>query len=376
MVKVACSLAAALLLISSGAAYSRSQTKPTTLVWSNGPIRAFAQDGGQLAWESYNTSHHADCAEQVRIRLLGPKTQKIVNKPPGPTCNYELEFGPGVSDDEGILALAGKRALWTLSGPGDSMEIWRTYLVTASYAGTRDVGLEYLEYDETDGSDYLRGISGDSSTLVYGIVKVAESGCGGDSTSICTSWISGGGVKRVTGAHTTVAIPGAPPPFLLAASGHRVAIIVAKRDRGGIGPGSPATVVVKDAVTGADVGSFSPAGTPLGIAFAPSVVAVLESTTDGRQIEFRTPTGTLLRTAAVPAKATGLSTTNKRAVFSVGKYGKSIWTVRVAAGAVKTIGAAASAPIGLSIEGTRVAWAENVKIHGVQRGRIRAITVR
>jgi hypothetical protein len=373
MLKATGLLAAALLLASSGAAYSRSQAKPTTVVWAQGKIAAFAQDGDQLAWESYNTSKHADCAKQVRIRLLGPKTQKIVTKPTGPTCDYEQEFGSGISDDEGVLALAGKRALWTLSGPGDSMEIWRTYLVTASYAGTRDVGLEYLEYDETDGSDYLRGISGDSSTLVYGIVKVAESGCGGDSTSICTSWISGGGVKRVTGARTTVAIPGAPPPFLLAASGRRIAIIIAKTVQGGIGPGSPATVVVKDAVTGVDVGSFSSAGTPLALAFAASVVAVLESTTDGRQIEFRTPSGTFLRTAVVPYKATDLSTTNKRAVFSLGK---SIRTVRVAAGASTTVATAASTPIGLSIEGTRVAWAENVKIHGVDRGRIRAITVR
>jgi hypothetical protein len=138
-------------------------------------------------------------------------------------------------------------------------------------------------------------------------------------------------------------------------------------------PGSPAHAVVIDAVTGASVGSFSPEGMPLAIAFSPSAVAVLESTAGGRQIEFRTPAGALLRTVVVEAKATGLFTTNTRAVFRVGK---SIRTVGVRTGSVRQIATAKAIPIGLSIEGKRVAWAENVKIHGVLRGRIRAITVR
>jgi hypothetical protein len=367
MVKVACLLAAALLLASSGAAYSRSQTGPTRLVRTKGPIEAFAQDGGQLAWASINT--HAACNWQVWIRVLKQKKAKLVNKPGGPTCQSDTGFDPAHATN---LVLAGKRALWTLWDSGNS-----TYMdmITASYSGAHDVQLEELEFSNGMGDGaHLDGISGDSSTLVYGVahVSVVETpGCMDDGT--CADTISGGGVNRVVGASKT-AIPGAPTPLMLAASGHRFAVVLAATvDAGGnLGPGSPAMVMVKDAVTGFAVGAFSPAQKPLAIAFAPSVVAVLEPAVGGRQIEFRTPAGALLRTVAVPAKATALSTTDTRAVFRVGK---SIRTVRVAAGSVHTLATASATPIGLSIEGTRVAWAENVTVHGALRGRIRAITV-
>jgi hypothetical protein len=373
MVKAVCLLAAALLLISSGAAYSRSQASATTLVWANGRIAAFAQDGDQIAWASL--AEHAACPRQVRIRLLAAKKQRVVTKLGGPTCRSETDIGTGVSGDENLFVLAGERALWARAGFKET-EVFYEDLISASYAGARDVRLDTLEHDRNWGDgDHLSGISGDSSTLVYGIVKVDVdlANCDVD-TEDCTASISSGGVKRVTGAHE-VAIPDAPPPFMLAASGHRIAVVVAETAfvNGKIGPGSPATVMVKDAVSGADFGSFSPAGTPLAIAFAPSVVAVLESTDGERQIEFHTPTGALVRTVTVPAQAKALSTTNKRAVFRVGN---SIRSVRVAAGSIQTIGTSAATPIGLSIEGTRVAWAENVKVHGVLRGRIVKVTVR
>jgi len=379
MVRVTCLLAVALLLISSGAAYSRSNASPTTLVWANHRIAAFAQDGGQIAWAGLNKdpSRHdrsKGCTWQVWIRLLGSKKQKALVKRGGPTCYSYFGFDRNYQN---YLALAGKRALWTMS---TSSEFGFTHvvLVTASYSGTRDVQLEELLSEGGHGGpgDQLGGISGDSSTLVYGVATVGGTpeGCD-DADTICTGGvISGGSVKRVTGAGKTM-ISDAPTPAMIAASGNRVAIVVAEaatRD-GEVGPGSPATVVIEDAASGAGIGSFSPEGTPLAVALAPSVVAVLESTDGGRQIEFRTPAGALLRTTTVPTKATGLSTTDEQAVFRVGL---SIRTVHVAAGGSKTVAAATNTPIGLSIEGTRVAWAENVMIRGVIRGRIRAITVR
>ncbi len=368
MLKLACSLAAALLLFSSGAAYSRNQASTKTLVWAKGPIEAFAQDGSRLAWASIDS--HAACPWQVRIRLLGPKKQKIVTKPAGPTCHSDTGFDPA---HKTYLALAGKRALWTLRDAGNSTYV---QLITASYTGASDIKLDELVYSNGFGDgDHLGGIAGDSSTLAYGVASVAIAGAADcEDTGTCTAVISGGGVERVSGT-SKVPIPGSPPSVMLAASGHRVALVVAvtASTAGSIGPDSPATVTVRNAVSGASVGSFSPSGRPLAIALAPSVVAVLESTVGGKRIEFRTPAGALLRRVAVPAKATALSTTNKRAVFRVGK---SIRTVRVVGGSVKKVVNAKKTPIGLSIEGARVAWAENLTVHGVLRGRIRAITVR
>jgi hypothetical protein len=367
MVRAGLLLAAVLLLTSSGAAYSRSQAHPTTIVTAKGPIAAFAQDGNKIAWASIN--NHAACPWQVRIRLLGPKKQKIVNNAAGPTCHSDTGFDPS---HKTYLALAGKRALWTLFDSGNSTYI---RLVTASYAAGADTQLEELVYSNGFGDgDHLGGMAGDASTLVYGVANVGITGppdCDIDGT--CTPVISGGSVKRVVGAGT-VSVAGAPAPAMLAAAGNRVAYVVAETaTTSTVGPGSPATVTVENALSGAHIGSFAPLAEPLAIAFAPAVVAVLESTGGGRQIEFWTPAGVLQRTVAVPAAATDISTTNKRAVFRVGK---SIRTVRVAGGGVKKVATAAKVPIGLSIEGTRVAWAENVKIHGSERGRIRKITVR
>jgi hypothetical protein len=377
MVKVACSLAAVLLLVSSGAAYSRSQASPTTLVLAKGEIFAFAQDGNQIAWASYGTGDRSDCARQVRIGLLGSKQQKLVTKRTGPTCNSRDRFRSGFYEDMPVFALAGERALWTMEGFKVTKGTYVSYQnpVAASYSDTRDVGLKSYKNDPSkEAGDVLVGISGDSSTLVYGVTTVGGSpNCRYDDTCV----ILDGGVFRVVGT-SEVAVPGAPPPAMLAASGNAVAIVVAERVRywSDVLSGLPAHVTVIDAVTGASIGSFSPKERPTAIAFAPSVVAVLESvsgTKAGAQIEFYTPAGALLRTVAVPLWPTGLSTTNTRAVFRVGK---SIRTVSVATGDITTVATAANAPIGLSIEGTRVAWAENVKIRGVYRGRIRAITVR
>ena len=362
MVKAACLLAAALLLVSSGAAYSRSQVSPTTIVWAEGRIAAFAQDGDQIAWASMNDP--VNCT--IRIRLLGSKKQKIVAKP-NDLLGCSVGYGMGDPRYQDLhLALAGRRALWTLWDGGN---VITATLVTASYDSPRNVQLDELVNNADYDGDFLGGTSGDSSTLVYGFTSYGftdeqcpEAGEG------CEPVVSGGGVERVTGAHK-IEVPSASPSRMLAASGHRIAVVVA-----GDTANSPgATVVVTNAVAGDTVSSFSPAGTPLGIAFAPSVVAVLESADGERQIEFYTPAGELIRTVAIPDKATALSITDERAVFRVGN---SIRSVRVVAGSIQTIGTAAATPIGLSIEGTRVAWAENVKVHGVLHGRIVKVTVR
>ena len=348
MLKATGLLAAALLLVSSGAAYSRSQAHPTTLVWANGAIAAFAQDGNQIAWASYSNSVHSHCIPEIRIRLLDKHRAKLV--------------GCGVTEDGKIehFSLAGRRVLWKEMYCGN---FCYQQLATASYSKRERVLFkDELVWDpEYRSGDSITAAAGDSSTLVYGVATYSYSGgCGEDSTGPCITTVEGS-TNRVTNTGTAE-VPGASAPDLLAVSGRRIALT------------GWDSVAVVDAVTGAHVGSFSSAEGLLDVAFAPSVVAVLEeSAAGGRRIEFHSLAGALIRTVAVPAKATDLSTNNTRAVFHVGK---SIQTVRVAAGTSTTVATAANAPIGLSIEGTRVAWAENVKIRGVQRGRIRAITVR
>jgi hypothetical protein len=63
-----------------------------------------------------------------------------------------------------------------------------------------------------------------------------------------------------------------------------------------------------------------------------------------------------------------LSATDQIAVFHVGN---SIRGVAPGAAKVRSLARAAATPIGLSIEGRRVAWAENLK----STARIRALTL-
>jgi hypothetical protein len=369
MLKATGLLAAALLLISPGAAYSRSQARPKTLVWANGKILSFAQDGNQIAWASYPPdSPHRACQGEVRIRLLGEHQQKRV------FCQHTDD---GVFDTYSLsrlrnpigFSLAGRRALWEVAYCGNNCY---QQLETASYSKrVRDLLEEELVWDsEWHSGDYVTAIAGDSSTLVYGVATPNySSGCGEDDPGVCTITVSGG-IKRVTDK-STVTVPGAPPPFIMAASGRRIALVVAETERPG--PGSPAYAVVIDAVTGENVGSFTAIGKPQAIAYSTSAVGVLTSVSGEKQVEFYSPTGEPIRSVVVPAGATDLSMAGMKAVFRVGK---SIRTVGVRAESVRQIATAKAEPIGLSIEGKRVAWAENVKIHGVQRGRIRAITIR
>jgi hypothetical protein len=272
------------------------------------------------------------------------------------------------------FSLAGRRALWEVMYCANNCY---QQLVTASYSKrARGLFKEELLWDpEWHDGDYVTAIAGDSSTLVYGVATPEYLGnCDDDSSRTCTVTMSGE-IKRVTGT-STVSIPGAPPPFIMAASGRRIALVVAKTastSKGiGPGPGTPAHVVVVDAVTGASVGSFTALGKPQAIAYSTSAVGVLTSVSGEKQVEFYLPTGEPIRSVVVPTDATDLSMAGAKAVFRVGK---SIRSVDVRAESVRRIATAKATPIGLSVEGTRVAWAENVKVHGVLRGRIRAITV-
>jgi hypothetical protein len=359
---VALLLTAALLAAS---AYSRSAATPKTLVLAKGTIAAFAQDGGRISWASVETSK--PCPWLVRVRTLATKKQKAVNSQTGPTCHSDTGFDPAHTT---YLALAGSRALWTLWASGNS-----TYydLVTGSLTTKPDVQLQELVYSNAlEDGDHLGGLAGDGKTLVYGVVGVGVTGppdC--DLEGTCTLVVSGGGVKRVSG-DTAVSVPGAPAPALLVASGGRIALVVATVAEPSIDGGAHPTVQIRNAATGALIRTISPGGQVKALALAPKVVAVLVSAAAGKRIELYSQAGVLLRTVAVPLSAAALSTTNTRAVFRVGS---SIRLVDIASGAVSTVATAAATPIGLSIEGKRVAWAENVKIGGVLRGRIRAVTL-
>ncbi len=116
------------------------------------------------------------------------------------------------------------------------------------------------------------------------------------------------------------------------------------------------------------VAQISPRGTPTALALSPSVLVALEQRSSELRIAwYDTTTGKPINSVAVPANTSEeLSANTRTIVFHVGQ---SIRVVDLKTGNVSTVAHAAAAPIGLSIEGTRIAWAENV----AGKGRIRAL---
>jgi hypothetical protein len=181
--------------------------------------------------------------------------------------------------------------------------------------------------------------------------------------------IEGGGVYRFDGWHPKLIYDRAAVG--LAAAADMIAIVptdsVTKEGKPVAGADLP--IIVVDAKTGSQTTSFSPQGTPVAIALSEHVLATIERTPLGTRVAWYNPlTGTAIGSAPVAAAtAPELAVSDKYVIFHVGR---SIRSIEIATGRIRTIARAASTPIGLSLVGTRLAWAENLKGGGA---RVRAL---
>jgi hypothetical protein len=186
-----------------------------------------------------------------------------------------------------------------------------------------------------------------------------------------------GGVQRVdTEAH---GIAGIPPSFMLATSSNRIAVVPAKTPRfyPDIGPpraAEYAPVKVYD-LAGPLISSVTPDGTARAIALSwPKLAVLFEFVNGSRQIQlYDARTGRIWAaggegaSARVPVTVTRVSVGALGAVYAVGKR---IYLLRRQS--PQLVWRAGATPTGLSIEGRRIAWAENIR----GRGRIVALTLR
>jgi hypothetical protein len=365
-------VAAALAVVvpSAGAGAAGRAPEPGTLVLASGPIAAFAQDGGRIAWASVEAGR--SCPWLVRVRVLARRFQDAVNGRSGPTCRHPTGFEAGETE----LALAGDRALWTLREAGNFTYV---RVVSGALSASSDRLLEELVFDNGNGDgEHLAGLAGDGSSLVYGTVTVRLQGpqdC--ELNGTCKAVLAGGGIVRVQGGSTRPG-RGAPPPVALAVAGRRVALAVAGAVGLRIAPAATPRIEVRDLASGNLVGAFELAGRRLrGLALSGDFVAVLTSVRGSRgvvtRIERYSHRGERIATRTVDTgTAAGLSASGSRIAFRVGR---SIRILDTGSGDIAEVARAAATPIGLSIEGRRVAWAENVRIGGKLRGRVRAVTV-
>jgi len=134
-------------------------------------------------------------------------------------------------------------------------------------------------------------------------------------------------------------------------------------------PSPSLPVEIRNARTGSLVTSIAPTGTPVAVALSADVLALLEQTPTGMTLAWYDPAGgDALGEIPVPATTTALAAGRGVVAFRVGR---SIRVVEASAKRARVLTKAAETPIGLSVDGLRVAWAENVG----GRGRIRAVSV-
>jgi len=166
---------------------------------------------------------------------------------------------------------------------------------------------------------------------------------------------------------------GVAAPAVLAAGGGRLAVARADDTWEGaeeeLRPAEDGAVEVLAPRTGALVMSVSPTGTAHALALSRGALAVLLKRSDGSFVieRYTVPAGTLLASTPVDARAAfgRLDIAHKWIVYSAGRQIRIVGPL----GGDRLLLRARTLPIGVSIEGRRVAWAENDR----GRHRIRAI---
>jgi hypothetical protein len=339
-------------------------------------IAAFAQDGGLVAWFAPGSK---PCNE-VWLWQLGSAQQHLPSQGSGNrnvTCGWQVPpespVGLAVASNDGSPAL-----LWTLHESA-AQSLRFDYVLGAAVADPLERRFQEVAHANHGAGLWLAGVSGSGTTLVYGVAEVAyknQVDCLStpEAPGACDlKIVPGGGIYRVVGRKSPVLVKGSRATVAIAAAGNDVAFVpaVGASTTDGHPLASAAVPVeVRDVLSGALVTSVSPNGTPVAIALSGGTLAILGKTAGKLALSwYEMPSGKPLGSLRVPpATAPALSVGDNAIVFRVGR---SIRVADVKTKRVRTIATAAATPVGLSIAGRRVAWAENA----AGRARIRAITL-
>ncbi|HET7571513.1 MAG TPA: hypothetical protein VFJ77_02455 [Gaiellaceae bacterium] len=359
--RVLLAVAGLLSLAGSGSSGPGAQTlyRSTT-----GPISAFAQDGQLLAWYApgtrrCNAVHVLSLRGGVSLTLPKPGSSNV-------TCRWSMGREPVA------LAIAARQGstLWTLH-QDSSVDL--DYVVGADVRVQKERRFYQLGHTRAGAGLWFGALAGDGATLVYSRVVVAyrnQAAClsGGS----CARRIAGGSVRRIVGRRD-VAVPRTGPALQIAASDGRIAYVRATSVTTGGRPVANATrpLEIRVAANGKLVSRPRPDGVPVAIALAPHVLAVLARSHGRLHLSwYDVASGRRLGRARVPRKTSAtLGASDRVVVFHAGR---TIEAFDLGSRRAHALTVAASAPIGLSLEGTRVAWAENLR----GKGRIRALSLK
>jgi len=348
------------LLVFDTAASTASRRAPQTLVASPQPIYAVAQSAVALAWIGRDG--------RVRMERFGHKERSVIGR-----------VDPLERASSSTIAVAGTRALWSYDSGGNSYEI----SLTAGGLGLKAAGVALLHGGLRGYGDGERfaGLGSDASTLAFSVVdetcvgvpyNLCEDLC--NPVGSCPLTVTGGGVFIPTPTLKPSQVPAVPPPALFALAGEFVAIAPARSPVANV---EPVPRVVQDGPVevydrkGVLLARIPLQGLVRGLALSGHKLAVLLEEPAGNRvvIVFDARTGSAIAGGGrLSLAATSISIASGRVVFRVGRQ---IYLLRSEARPL-LLARAASTPVGLSLVGRRVVWAENVHGHG----RINAVMLR
>ncbi len=316
-----------------------------TLARTAHTVASFSYDGGRVAYDT------APCRFGARPTPFHVLTIGVGNRQFG-------QHGLGCVR----VGLGGTRVVWEVAV--DSEAFVSSFWTVA----TDDPTAARLQtFDSRAAPGAMTGpIAGDRGTLAYSWTTYDfenPTTCQQNGTG-CALVVTGGGVRAVHGT-TRVRVPSAPPAAAMAASSGRIALVrkvVGKRLSTGWN-----AVQVRDASTGSVVSSFTTVGTVGSIALARNRVAVLVRAGNGvKHIEVHSATtGALETSLLIASNAVGPIDMSKAGILF--RRGKELLIAHPFSTVRESILRIRGTFAGYGLEGTRVAYAENLGGHGFIR---------
>ncbi|MDX6423126.1 MAG: hypothetical protein QOI67_597 [Gaiellaceae bacterium] len=312
-----------------------------------------------MGWTVYRPRSRCFSAV-VNANLIGRNRRRLASQE-GRTCRDENGFQFGRSP----FAVAGRDALWVLSEAGNDVY---DHVIHGS-AGRRDRELDLFQYSgATYDGDHLGELAGAGKTLIYGWyhVVITDDSCiegGGD----CRFAVDNGSVRRIVNRRP-VGVSGAPAAYLVATNGPTVALVTAHGETTRFGvPLDRRDVEVRQVKNGRLLSSFRVGRNVLDLALGDDVVAVLRG--PRLRVERRqASSGNLIGSTLVPRETVSINASGSRLVLVAGWR---IYLLDLGTGQLRLVTETHVPPIGASVAGNRVSWAETNHRHGV----VRSLTV-
>jgi outer membrane protein assembly factor BamB len=335
---VAVAVAAAGIGINNAARAHLRVLEPRTLASVDGHVTAFAQDGPRIAW----LAPFGDCTRAVVVQTLTTGRQVRLVTRRSRFCSRDAL---GLED---ALSLAKDRVVYALNTGAGNTEFDGVFVTTSigdrrerkvcDYALMTGQGIPDAKFTARgDGPTSIAVVSGDPVE---------------DGDKCSKLW-------RVDSRGRAIRLSQIPSSSLIAVAERRFAVA------------SGTVVDVRDQ-SGRLIREIPLQGTARAIALSADLVAVLARTlagADDLQV-YAVATGARRWSVRLPKNISpSLSIAQSTIVYG---RRREIWVADAASRRTRLVATAAAPTIGLSIEGRRVAWAEDVN---GKKGRIRAVTL-